>query len=59
MLGVGRLGAIIGPYALGWVQQTSRRPGMLFFVIGIASFAGMSTIAFVQPVIRRDGATVL
>jgi len=59
MLGVGRMGAITGPYALGWLQEMSRRPDALFLVIAAASIGGAVMISFVRPIVRRDGVTVL
>jgi benzoate transport len=46
MLGVGRLGGILGPYITGWIQQLHPGSAGLFFSIGIAILVGACAILF-------------
>lgn len=49
MLGVGRLGAIIGPYVTGWLQQIYPGSTMLFGVIGMAAAMGACAVMLARP----------
>jgi AAHS family 4-hydroxybenzoate transporter-like MFS transporter len=51
MLGVGRLGAVIGPYAVGLLQQRFGGTDVVFLSIGIAAIAGafFITLAVAAP----------
>jgi MFS transporter, AAHS family, 4-hydroxybenzoate transporter len=40
MLGVGRLGGVLGPYATGFLQQIHPGSAVLFLAIGVASLLG-------------------
>ncbi len=44
-LGVGRVGAILGPFVAGLLQQATGGPAAMFWAIGIASLLGGATIA--------------
>jgi len=46
MLGVGRLGGILGPYITGWIQQINPGSTGLFFSIGAAILIGACAILF-------------
>jgi len=47
MLGVGRMGGVIGPYATGFLQQLHPGSSILFLAIGTASLIGALCIGFV------------
>jgi MFS transporter, AAHS family, 4-hydroxybenzoate transporter len=49
MLGVGRLGAILGPYLTGWLQQIYPGSMVLFGAIGIAVALGACAVMFARP----------
>ena len=49
MLGVGRLGAILGPYLTGWLQQIYPGSVALFGAIGMAVALGACAVMFAQP----------
>jgi MFS family permease len=49
MLGVGRLGAILGPYLTGWLQQVHPGSLVLFGAIGLAVVMGACSVAFARP----------
>jgi AAHS family 4-hydroxybenzoate transporter-like MFS transporter len=48
MLGVGRLGGILGPYTTGWIQQVTPGSIGLFAAIGAAVLLGAASILFVR-----------
>ncbi len=44
-LGIGRVGAILGPFLIGLLQQVFHRPGAVFIAIGCAALvAGMAIL---------------
>jgi len=43
-LGVGRVGAILGPYVIGLLQQVTGGPDIVFWVIGGAAIVGAFAI---------------
>jgi MFS family permease len=49
MLGVGRLGAILGPFVTGWLLQLHLGSAGLFAAIGTAVFLGACAILFARP----------
>jgi MFS family permease len=49
MLGVGRLGAILGPFVTGWLLQLHLGSSGLFAAIGTAVFLGAGAILFARP----------
>jgi AAHS family 4-hydroxybenzoate transporter-like MFS transporter len=49
MLGVGRLGGILGPYTTGLIQQATPGSIGLFAAIGVAVLLGAVSILFVRP----------
>jgi AAHS family 4-hydroxybenzoate transporter-like MFS transporter len=49
MLGVGRLGAILGPFSTGLLQQVYPGSFGLFVAIGVAVFLGACAILFARP----------
>lgn len=49
MLGVGRLGAILGPYVTGWLQQLHPGPAPLFGAISIAVAMGACAVMIARP----------
>ena len=49
MLGVGRLGAILGPYLTGWLQQIYPGSTVLFGAIGMAVAFGACAVMFARP----------
>lgn len=55
MLGVGRVGAILGPYAAGLLQQATGTPTPVFWAIGLAAIVAALGIASLQ----RQAATTL
>jgi MFS family permease len=48
MLGVGRLGAILGPYTTGWLQQVYPGTMGLFGAIGVAVVLGACSVMFAR-----------
>ena len=48
MLGVGRLGAILGPYTTGWLQQVYPGTMGLFGAIGLAVVLGACSVMFAR-----------
>ena len=58
-LGVGRVGAILGPFVVGWLQQIHPGPLGMFVAIGLASTLAALVIGSVDlgaraPVIEND-----
>jgi MFS transporter, AAHS family, 4-hydroxybenzoate transporter len=49
MLGVGRLGAILGPYLTGWLQQIYPGPMPLFGAVSMAVALGACSIMIARP----------
>lgn len=49
MLGIGRLGAILGPYLTGWLQQVHPGFAGLFGAIGLAVVLGACSIMIARP----------
>jgi AAHS family 4-hydroxybenzoate transporter-like MFS transporter len=49
MLGVGRFGAILGPFITGWLQQLHPGSFGLFIAIGVAVLFGAGAIGFARP----------
>lgn len=49
MLGVGRLGGILGPYITGWLLQLRLGSAGLFAAIGVAVLLGAGAILFARP----------
>jgi AAHS family 4-hydroxybenzoate transporter-like MFS transporter len=49
MLGVGRLGAILGPFSTGLLQQVYPGSFGLFVAIGVAVLLGACAILFARP----------
>src|SRR5690348_18311656 len=49
MLGVGRLGAILGPYLTGWLQQIHPGSMALFGAISLAVALGACTVMVARP----------
>jgi MFS transporter, AAHS family, 4-hydroxybenzoate transporter len=49
MLGVGRMGAVLGPFVLGLIQQAFPNPFTLFLALAIACLAGLTMIALIRP----------
>jgi AAHS family 4-hydroxybenzoate transporter-like MFS transporter len=49
MLGVGRLGAILGPFSTGLLQQVYPGSFGLFAAIGVAVLLGACAILFARP----------
>lgn len=49
MLGVGRLGAILGPYLTGWLQQIYPGSVAFFGAIGLAVILGAASVIFARP----------
>ena len=49
MLGIGRIGGILGPYVTGALQQTTRGSSALFLAIGLAALVGVGAIVFARP----------
>lgn len=49
MLGVGRLGAILGPYLTGWLQQIYPGSVALFGAISVAVALGACAVMFARP----------
>jgi MFS family permease len=49
MLGVGRLGGILGPYVTGWLLQFHLESSGLFAAIGAAVLLGAGAILFARP----------
>lgn len=49
MLGVGRMGAVLGPFVLGLIQQVWRNPFTLFLAIAFACLAGLTMIVLIRP----------
>lgn len=49
MLGVGRLGAILGPYLTGWLQQIFPGSVALFGAIGLAVALGACAVMLARP----------
>jgi AAHS family 4-hydroxybenzoate transporter-like MFS transporter len=49
MLGVGRLGGILGPYVTGWLLQFHLGSAGLFAAIGTAVLLGACAILFARP----------
>ena len=49
MLGVGRLGGILGPFTTGFIQQAAPGSVGLFTAIGAAVLLGAGAILFAQP----------
>lgn len=45
MLGVGRVGAILGPFVAGWLQGVTGTPDAMFWTIGCGALAGAAIIA--------------
>lgn len=54
MLGVGRLGGILGPYTTGVIQQMTGGSVGLFAAIGLAVLLGAAAILFAKP--QQDAA---
>ena len=57
MLAVGRAGAIIGPYAIGLLQQSTGGSNAGFLAIGIAALLGALSISL-APVVPTKGFNV-
>jgi MFS family permease len=49
MLGVGRLGAILGPFLTGWLQQVYPGSGAMFGAIAMAVALGACAVMIAQP----------
>ena len=49
MLGVGRVGAILGPFVAGWLQGVTGGAGAMFWSIGLAALAAAMVIASLAP----------
>lgn len=45
MLGVGRVGAILGPFVAGWLQGVTGTPDAMFWTIGCGALLGAGIIA--------------
>lgn len=59
MLGVGRLGGVLGPYATGFLQQIHPGSAVLFLAIGVASLLGAICIGFAGATpVAKSAATV-
>ncbi len=56
-LGVGRLGAILGPFVAGLLQQATGGPAAMFWTIGIASL--MAAVAIASLARRLPGVSLL
>jgi MFS transporter, AAHS family, 4-hydroxybenzoate transporter len=59
MLGVGRLGGVLGPYATGFLQQIHPGSAVLFLAIGLASLLGATCIGLAGATpVAKSAATV-
>jgi AAHS family 4-hydroxybenzoate transporter-like MFS transporter len=59
MLGLGRLGGILGPFVTGVLQQATRGSSVLFFAIGLAALVGAGAILFARPSPSQGIAVIL
>jgi AAHS family 4-hydroxybenzoate transporter-like MFS transporter len=57
-LGVGRVGAILGPYVIGLLQQATGGPGAVFWAIGCAAIVAALAIGSLGMPSARRPATV-
>ena len=57
-LGVGRIGAILGPFAIGILQQAFGGPSVVFVAIGCAALAAAGAIGFLAPARRHSTGVV-
>ncbi|MGH1571116.1 MFS transporter [Methylobacterium sp. P31] len=56
MLGVGRIGAILGPFVTGFLQQVTHGPDAVFWAIGLAALVAAGAIASLAPLGRDPAA---
>ena len=52
---MGSLGGFVGPYAVGWIRETTRGfTGGLLFLSGLLVFAGIGTLWLRRSALLRE-----